>query len=114
MISHLELTKMGKTVPKVKVPKKTKRERRRKKKRKWKRKTRSLTRGEDRLALGSNKSSNLVETPTEEAEPEKEKVEGLDDSKESHDNEMSQTISLDPEENCAKVETQEEDIRPEN
>ena len=71
MLSHHELIKMGKTVPNGKAPKKTKREMKRKKKRKWKRKTRILTSGEDRLALGSNKSSNLVETPTEEAEPEK-------------------------------------------
>ena len=88
MISHLELTKMGKTVPNVKVPKKTKKEMRRKKKRKWRRKTRTHTRGEDRLVLGSDKSSNLVKTLTEKAEQEEEKVEGLDDIEEPHDNDM--------------------------
>ena len=105
MISHLELTKMGKTVPKVKVPKKTKREMRRKKKRKWKRKTRSRTRGQDRLVLGSDKSSNLVETLTEEAEHEEEKVEGLDDIEEPHDKDMGQTITIEHMENCAEIET---------
>ena len=42
MIYHLELTKMGKTVPKWKVPKKTTRKIEKRRKRKWKRKRKTL------------------------------------------------------------------------
>ena len=55
MLSHFEQVKMGKSVPNIKVQKKTTRKIRKRKKRKWKRKTRSLTRGKDKLASGLDK-----------------------------------------------------------
>ena len=60
MLSQRERTKIGKPVLNVKVPKKTTRKIRKKKKRKRKRK--SLTRIEDKILWGLDKSSNLVET----------------------------------------------------
>ena len=60
MLSHIELIKMGKSVPNVKAPKKTTRKRRKKKKRNWTRK--NLTRVKDELVVGSDKNSSLVET----------------------------------------------------
>ena len=55
MLSHTERIKLGKSVPNVKVLKKTMRAIRKRKKRKWKRKTRSLIRVVNKLASGLDK-----------------------------------------------------------